>query len=294
MPRPFDPVIAPPLDQQAGQTFPRLVELMRRLLAPDGCPWDREQSFATLRRYVLEEACEVIDAIDGGDRQELRGELGDLMLQVVFQAELGRVEGAFGPDDVVAAICEKLVRRHPHVFSDASVENVDEVLQNWERIKAAERAGSKKGGGVLSGVARSLPALTRAQRVGEKVARVGFDWPDARGSRAKVEEELGELDQAIGSGDKDKAEAELGDVLFALVNLARHAGVDAEGALRRTIDKFTRRFDHVERRVEERHGGWPAVGAEQLHLAELDGYWEEAKRAEAARGDGSGGGDEGA
>lgn len=294
MPRPFDPVIAPPLDQQAGQTFPRLVELMRRLLAPDGCPWDREQSFATLRRYVLEEACEVIDAIDGGDRQELRGELGDLMLQVVFQAELARAEGAFGPDDVVAAICEKLVRRHPHVFSDASVENVDEVLQNWERIKAAERAASRKGGGVLSGVARSLPALTRAQRVGEKVARVGFDWPDARGSRAKVEEELGELDQALESGDKDKAEAELGDVLFALVNLARHAGVDAEGALRRTIDKFTRRFEHVERRVGERHGGWPAVGAEQLPLAELDGYWEEAKRAEAGRGGGSGGGDEGA
>ncbi|MCC6556179.1 MAG: nucleoside triphosphate pyrophosphohydrolase [Polyangiaceae bacterium] len=281
MPRPFAPVSAPPLAEQAGQTFPRLVELMGRLLAPDGCPWDREQSFATLRRYVLEEACEVIDAIDGGDRRELCAELGDLMLQVVFQAELARAEGAFGPDDVVAAICDKLVRRHPHVFADASVDNVDEVLQNWERIKAAERAGSSKGRGVLSGVARSLPALTRAQRVGEKVARVGFDWPDARGSRAKVEEELGELDQAIASGDKDRAEAELGDVLFALVNLARHAGVDAEGALRRTIDKFTRRFDHVEARVAERHGGWPATASDdRLTLEELDGYWEEAKRAE--------------
>jgi tetrapyrrole methylase family protein/MazG family protein/ATP diphosphatase len=281
MPRPFDPVSAPPLAEQSGQTFPRLVELMGRLLAPDGCPWDREQSFATLRRYVLEEACEVIDAIDGGDRLELCGELGDLLLQVVFQAELARAEGAFGPDDVIAAICDKLVRRHPHVFADASVENVDQVLQNWERIKAAERSGSQKGGGVLSGVARSLPALTRAQRVGEKVARVGFDWPDARGSRAKVEEELGELDEAIAGGDKDRVEAELGDVLFALVNLARHAGVDAEGALRRTIDKFTRRFDHVEGRVVERHGGWPATAAEdKLTLAELDGYWEEAKRRE--------------
>jgi len=281
MPRPFDPVSAPPLAEQSGQTFPRLVELMGRLLAPDGCPWDREQSFATLRRYVLEEACEVIDAIDGGDRRELCGELGDLLLQVVFQAELARAEGAFGPDDVIAAICDKLVRRHPHVFADASVENVDQVLQNWERIKAAERSGSRKGGGVLSGVARSLPALTRAQRVGEKVARVGFDWPDARGSRAKVEEELGELDEAIAGGDKDRAEAELGDVLFALVNLARHAGVDAEGALRRTIDKFTRRFDHVEGRVVERHGGWPATAAvDKLTLEELDGYWEEAKRGE--------------
>lgn len=283
MPRPFPPVAVPPLAEQAGGTFPRLVELMQRLLAPDGCPWDREQSFATLRRYVLEEACEVIDAIDGGDRRELCTELGDLMLQVVFQAELARAEGAFGPDDVVAAICEKLVRRHPHVFSDASVENVDEVLQNWERIKAAERAGSRKGQGVLSGVARSLPALTRAQRVGEKVSRVGFDWPDARGSRAKVEEELRELDQAIASGDADAAEAELGDVLFALVNLARHAGVDAEGALRRTIDKFTRRFDHVERRVIERHGGWPTTAAEdRITLEEMDGYWDEAKQAEAA------------
>lgn len=281
MPRPFASVSAPPLGEQSGQTFPRLVELMGRLLAPDGCPWDREQSFATLRRYVLEEACEVIDAIDGGDRRELCAELGDLLLQVVFQAELARAEGAFGPDDVIAAICEKLVRRHPHVFADASVENVDEVLQNWERIKAAERAGSAKGAGVLSGVARSLPALTRAQRVGEKVARVGFDWPDARGSRAKVDEELGELDEAVASGDKDRAEAELGDVLFALVNLARHAGVDAEGALRRTIDKFTRRFDHVEARVVERHGGWPATAAQdRLTLEELDGYWDEAKRSE--------------
>ncbi|AUX44500.1 nucleoside triphosphate pyrophosphohydrolase [Sorangium cellulosum] len=281
MPRPFDPVAVPPLPEQAGRTFPRLVELMQRLLAPDGCPWDREQSFTSLRRYVLEEACEVIDAIDGGDRKELCGELGDLLLQVVFQAELARTEGAFGPDDVVAAICEKLVRRHPHVFADESAENADEVLQNWERIKAAERARQGKDRGVLGGVPRSLPALTRAQRVGEKVARVGFDWPDARGSRAKVEEELGELDRAFASGDKDAIEEELGDVLFALGNLARHAGVDAEGALRRTIDKFTRRFEHVERRVVERHGGWPSKAADDtLTLEELDGYWDEAKRGE--------------
>src|SRR5262249_25776087 len=154
---------------------------------PDGCPWDREQSFATLRRYVLEEACEVVDAIDGGDRAELCAELGDLLLQVVFQAELGRAEGSFGPDDVVAAICHKLVRRHPHVFADVAVDGAAEVLRNWERIKAAERTGKKKGReGVLGGVPRSLPALTRAQRMGEKVARVGFDWPDARGSRGKV------------------------------------------------------------------------------------------------------------
>jgi MazG family protein len=204
MTRPFAPVVAPPLAEQTGASFVRLVELMQRLLAPDGCPWDREQTFSTLRRYVLEEACEVVDAIDGGDRKELCSELGDLLLQVVFQAEIARLEGAFGPDDVVAAICDKLVRRHPHVFADASVEGASDVLRNWERIKAAERASApdKKDRGVLGGVAHALPALTRAQRVGEKVSRVGFDWPDARGSREKVNEEIRELDQAIASGDQ--------------------------------------------------------------------------------------------
>ncbi len=287
MPRPFAPVTPPPLPAQEGHTFPRLVELMQRLLAADGCPWDREQTLLTLRRYVLEEACEVVDAIDGGDREELRDELGDLLLQVVFQAELLRAEGTFGPDDVVAAICDKLVRRHPHVFADASATDSADVLRNWERIKAQERAGKPKKarGGVLGGVPRSLPALTRAQRVGEKVSRVGFDWPDARGSRGKVGEELGELDLAVASGDKDQIEAELGDVLFALVNLARHVEVDAEGALRRTIDKFTRRFDHVEARVTETHGGWPASTTDDvLTLEELDGYWDEAKRAEQGKG----------
>jgi MazG family protein len=285
MPTPFAPVDAPPLARQTGQTFPRLVELMQRLLAPDGCPWDREQTFQTLRRYVLEEACEVVDAIDGGDRKEIRAELGDLLLQVVFQAELGRAEGSFGPDDVIAGICDKLVRRHPHVFADAAVGGTEDVLRNWERIKAAERAEStgKDERGVLGGVARSLPALTRAQRVGEKVSRVGFDWPDARGSRAKVDEELGELDVAIAGGDPARMESELGDVLFALVNLARHLNVDAEGALRGTINKFTLRFDHVEQRVREKHGGWPRSAADdKLTLEELDGYWDEAKRAEGS------------
>jgi tetrapyrrole methylase family protein/MazG family protein/ATP diphosphatase len=284
MARPFAPVVAPPLAEQQGSTFPRAVELMQRLLAPDGCPWDREQSFDSLRRFVLEEACEVIDAIENGDKKELCAELGDLLFQVVFQAELARREGSFGPDDVVAAICEKLVRRHPHVFADTTIDGGSvEVLQNWERIKAAERAAkgeTEKAKGVLGSVAKSLPALTRAQRVGEKVARVGFDWPDARGSRAKVTEEMAELDAAIEAGDADMVEAELGDVLFALVNLSRHLNLDAEGALRRTIDKFTRRFALVEKRVHEVHGGWPTSSTDdRLGLAELDSYWEEAKRA---------------
>jgi tetrapyrrole methylase family protein/MazG family protein/ATP diphosphatase len=251
---------------------------MQRLLADDGCPWDREQSMESLRRYVLEEACEVIDAIDGGDRAHVREELGDLLLQVVFLGELARKDGSFGPDDVVKGIVDKLVRRHPHVFADVEVGSTDEVLQNWERIKAAE----KKDRPVLAGVPRSLPALNRAQRIGEKVARVGFDWPDARGSRAKVAEELGELDEAIREGDRRRVAEELGDTLFALVNLARHLDVDAESALRGTIDKFATRFDHVEARVKEVHGGWPegpgGKPGRGVTLEEMDGYWEEAKR----------------
>jgi MazG family protein len=268
----------PKIALQDGTTLARLVGVMRRLLAENGCPWDREQTFETLRKYVLEEACEVIDAIDGGDRSALREELGDLLLQVVFQAELGRREGAFAVDDVIAAIVDKLVSRHPHVFGDMTAADADEVLRNWEKIKAAE----KKGRGVLDGVPRSLPALTRSQRIGEKVSRVGFDWDDAQGSRAKVTEELAELDEAIAKKDAAAIEDEMGDVLFALVNLSRHAKVDAEGALRRTIDKFTRRFSHVEKRVTELHGGWGVAGAGEEHipLAVLDGYWNEAKAGE--------------
>ena len=266
----------PPLKEQDGTTLTRLVGVMRRLLEPDGCPWDREQTFESLRKYALEEACEVIDAIDSGDRKALREELGDLLLQVVFQAELGRREGAFAIDDVVSGIVEKLVHRHPHVFGDMEAKDADEVLRNWEKLKAIE----KKGRGLLGGVPRSLPALTRAQRIGEKVSRVGFDWEDEAGSRAKVHEELGELDAAIAAKDARAIEEEMGDVLFALVNLSRHVKVDAEGALRRTIDKFAKRFSHVEKRVAEKHGGWGESGNENLPLEVLDGYWEEAKKIE--------------
>jgi len=264
----------PGLEDQDGATLVRLVGVMRRLLAPNGCPWDREQSLETLRKYVLEEACEVIDAIESGSREALREELGDLLLQVVFQAELLRKEGKFAIDDVIAGIVEKLVSRHPHVFGDVKAETAHEVLTNWEKLKAKE----KQGRGILAGVPRSLPALVRAQRIGEKVSRVGFDWPDSRGSMEKVREEIGELERAIASGDAHHQEEELGDVLFALVNLARHLEVDAEGALRRTIDKFTTRFAHVEQRVKEEHGGWGDTGKDKLPLETLDQYWEEAKR----------------
>jgi tetrapyrrole methylase family protein/MazG family protein/ATP diphosphatase len=275
-----------PVDRQDGSTLARLVGVMRRLLAPGGCPWDREQTFETLRKYVLEEACEVIDAIDADNRAALREELGDLLLQVVFQAELARGEGSFAIDDVIEGIVAKLVYRHPHVFPGAdgelaSASDADAVLRNWEKLKVREK-GSR---GLLAGVPRSMPSLTRAQRIGEKVARVGFDWESPEGSRAKVTEELRELDAALQARDAGAVEEEMGDLLFALVNLSRHLNVDAEGALRRANDKFTRRFEHVEKRVQEDHGGWAGEATNgHLPLEVLDRYWEEAKRAEPKAG----------
>jgi MazG family protein len=266
-----------PLDAQLGQSYPRLVAIMQRLLAPDGCPWDREQTYASLRKYVLEEACEVIDAIDSERPEALKDELGDLLLQVAFLGELARRDGTFGPDDVVRAIVEKLVRRHPHVFGAVEVSGSAEVLSNWDKIKL-EEYGDR---GVLAGLPRSFPALSRAQRISDKVSGVGFDWPDARGSRDKVSEELGELDEAVALGDRERIESELGDVLFALVNFARHQGVNAELALRKTADRFSARFAHVEARVKEQHGGFPRDRAGKptrgLSLETLDGYWNEAK-----------------
>ncbi len=276
MPRPFPPVKPPALAEQRGECFTALVSLMQRLLSSDGCPWDREQTYASLRRYVLEEACEVIDAIDHGDLGELREELGDLLMEVVFLGELARRDGAFGPDDIVASIVEKLVHRHPHVFGEVEVSDADEVLHNWERIKAEERKTLGKRTGVLGGVPRSLPALGRAERVGEKAAKVGFDWPNRAGPRAKVDEELVELDEAVAAGDQTQIAAELGDVLFALVNLARHLEVDPEAALRGTVERFTERFAQVERRVEEEHGGFATKG---LSLDVLEAFWQEAKQS---------------
>jgi tetrapyrrole methylase family protein/MazG family protein/ATP diphosphatase len=267
-----------PVPQQQGQTLPRLVELMQRLLAPGGCPWDREQTPASLRRYVLEEACEVIDAIDSGDAAGLQEELGDLLLQVVFLAELARSEHGFGPDDVVFGICEKLVRRHPHVFEEVQLEDAGAVARQWEVLKAQEKPKRRE---LLARVPRSLPGLERAQRIGKEVRRVGFDWPDASGSRAELQEELAELDAAVEGGDASEIEAELGDLLFAAVNLARHHGVDAARALQRTNDKFCRRFAHVERRVQQELGDWPRDAEGQpttgVSLEQLDGYWNEAK-----------------
>lgn len=256
---------------QDGSTLPRLVQIMQRLLAPDGCPWDREQSLQSLRPYVIEEAHEVADAIDRGSPEDLREELGDLLLQIVFQAELARAQQWFGPDDVVSAICDKLVRRHPHVFADTQVSGSAEVVANWEAIKAEE----KRGRGALEGVPVALPALLRAVRMGEKAARVGFDWPDGQGARDKIGEELAELDRALASGDEESAARELGDLLFAIANFARKRSLDPETALRQTLNRFAARVKAVEQAAEERG---QAIG--ELDAAQLDALWVRVKAAE--------------
>ncbi len=256
-------------DPQDGRTLPRLTEVMQRLLAPDGCPWDREQTLQTLRPFVIEEAHEVVDAIDEGSPAALREELGDLLMQIVFQSELANAQGWFGLDDVVAGVVEKLVRRHPHVFGDTRVSGTEEVLANWEKLKAEE----KKGRGLLDGLPRSLPALLRAVRIGEKAARVGYDWPDLSGVRAKVDEELAELDVALATEETARAEAELGDVLFALASLARKRGLDPEAALRGTLDRFTNRVQAAEGLARDAGTTLPS-----LDDAGRDALWERVKR----------------
>ena len=252
---------------------------MQRLLSETGCPWDREQTLQTLRPYVIEEAHEVVDAIDRNDADDLREELGDLLLQIVFQAELARTKGWFGPDDVVDAISDKMVRRHPHVFDDDSVKlgSSKEVLEAWERRKQREReeaAGTEtKVKGALDGVPVGMPALLRATRIGDKAARVGYDWPSAAGARSKVDEELRELDEAAASGDATRMEEELGDVLFALTSWSRLSKLDPEAALRGTLDRFTTRFQRAEAIARE-----DGKALDQLDEAARDALWERVKR----------------
>ena len=258
------------------QPIEKLLEIMARLRDPvHGCPWDVRQNFATIAPYTLEEAYEVADAIARDDLDDLRGELGDLLFQVVFHARMAEEAGAFDFDDVARGISEKLTRRHPHVFGTPEERARGPVPGSWEAIKAAERAGSGAApGGALDGIAAALPALRRAQKLGKRAAGVGFDWPDATGARAKIEEELAELDEAAEAPDAAARHEELGDLLFAVVNYARHAGVDAEAALRAANAKFERRFRAMERAAAGR-----GVTLEDLDLDALEALWEEAKRS---------------
>ena len=252
-----------------GKKFEELVALMRRLRAPDGCPWDREQTYKTIAAHTLEETHEVLEAIDREDYDGLCEELGDLLLQVLFYAQIAAEEGRFTIDDVVAAIAKKLVHRHPHVFGDTKVTGADEVLKQWEKLKKDE--GKKT---VLGGVPAALPSLLKAFRLGEKTSRVGFDWPDVEGILAKVEEEAHELHEARATGTEAEVDHEYGDLLFTLANLGRFLGTDPEGSLRRANDRFIGRFKHIERRAGEMNRALQSLSPE-----EWNDLWEEAKRA---------------
>jgi len=255
----------------------RLIEIMAALRTPgSGCPWDLEQNFATIAPYTLEEAYEVADAVARGDRAGLKDELGDLLLQVVYHARMAEEEGAFDFGDVVAGITEKLIRRHPHVFSDKQGLTPEAVSGLWERIKAEEKAArGETAAGALAGVPLALPALTRALKLQQKAGRVGFDWNDPRAVLAKIREEADEIEAELDR--REAAAAEVGDLLFAVVNLARHFGADPEGVLRATNAKFERRFAAIEKALAAR-GKKP----QDASLEEMDALWDAAKAAEKA------------
>lgn len=253
--------------------FNRLMELMRRLRGPGGCPWDAEQTHESLKRYLLEETYEVMEAIDAASPEMLKEELGDLLLQPVFHAVIAEERGDFTMEEVLRTLCDKLIRRHPHVFADLQVSDIDQLVANWERIKKKEKGDERRS--ALSGVPSHLPALLRAQKITEKAARVGFDWDHLDPVFAKVLEELKELEETLFSGDQDRMEAELGDLLFAIVNLGRFLSLNPEEALRKTIARFTRRFSHIEDTLHAR-----GRGLQEATLEEMDALWEEAKKAE--------------
>ncbi|MEW5761846.1 MAG: nucleoside triphosphate pyrophosphohydrolase [Bacillota bacterium] len=261
------PAAAPPRDYPLAS----LVGIMATLRGEHGCPWDREQTHASLKRYLLEETYEVLEAIEAGDMHSLCEELGDLLLQIVFHARIAEEKGSFDLADVLRGIIAKMIRRHPHVFGEERAENAPEVLRRWEKIKE----GEKENGGLLGGLPRALPALVRAERVQQRVAQVGFDWPDCHGAFAKLVEEVEELRAALAGADTARVAAELGDLLFAAVNVARLVGVEAEGALRQTVDRFTRRFAFVEEKLKKRGR---RLG--EVPLEEMDLLWEEAKKGE--------------
>lgn len=259
-----------------SEPFDRLVRIMARLRAPGGCPWDRAQSREDLKPYLVEETYEVLDAIERKNPEMLREELGDLLLQVVFHAQIAEEEGTFTVDDVCRGIAEKLERRHPHVFGEAKADTPDEVLQNWEAIKKGEKS---RDASVLEGVPASLPALLKAYRLQQKAARVGFDWEERRQVEEKVREEWVELSEAVASRDRAHIREEMGDFLFALVNLGRFLDLDPEDALQAANAKFSRRFREVE--DEARGSGRDIHG---MTLAEMDALWEAVKRREREAG----------
>jgi MazG family protein len=266
------------MTQSSGDLFERLLDIMHRLRGPAGCPWDREQTRVSLKPYLIEETYEVLEAIESGDVDALREELGDLLLQTVFHAEIAGERGEFTMADVLAQLADKLLRRHPHVFGDATVDTPGQALAQWEALKQREAQASGRRRSVIDGVPRALPALVRAQRTQSKAARVNFDWPDARAAWSKVEEEVREAAAALAAGDEARLAEELGDALFSLVNVARLSSLDAEDVLQRAIEKFRRRFTTMEADLNAR--GTSVGGASP---EELERSWEAVKSQERER-----------
>lgn len=251
------------------KTFSDIVELSRYLRSPEGCPWDRKQTLQTLRQYILEEAYEVIQAIESEHNDEIVEELGDFLFQVVFASQIASEEGRFNLEDVIERLHNKLVRRHPHVFGEKKAKDSDEAVKSWQNEKLKEKSGKKK----LLGIPRSMPSLLRAQRVGEKASQVGFDWDSIQGVLDKVKEELLELEVEIKKENKGNAEKELGDLFFSLVNLARHLGVDAETTSHRATEKFVKRFDKLEDKALEL-----SKNLTEMSLDEMEKLWQEIKK----------------
>jgi MazG family protein len=288
---------------ETGSKFERAKSIMARLRAPDGCPWDREQTFDTIKRYTLEETYEVLEAIDNRDWKELTGELGDLLLQVLFYAEMAEEQGSFTIDDVLDALSNKLIHRHPHVFGDTKADDAAQVLKNWEALKAEEKRKSLQTNGapaqtspalLLDGVSSKMPALQEAHKISSKAAQVGFDWPEIQGLFEKLTEETRELQEHLeglpvaGSHSSPKGaipaelhehiEAEIGDLFFVLVNIARYLSVDPESALRKTNRKFRRRFSWMEEQLREQ-----GRTLEQATLEEMETLWQQAKTLEVQK-----------
>ena len=260
----------------AGPTpIERLLAIMRQLRSPQGCPWDREQTHASIKPNLIEESYETLEAIDSGDPQKLKEELGDVLLQVIFHAQMAAEAGAFSFDDVARTLADKLVRRHPHVFGAVKVSGSREVLKNWEAIKRSEKLAQREFPSVVANIPRHLPALLKAEQVQRKVARVGFDWHTVEPVAAKIEEELAEVRQAMAQGEVAQIREELGDLLFAVVNLGRFLGHSAEEALDGTVRKFIRRFQKIERRLHAQQRELTTCS-----LAELDALWEQIKKEE--------------
>lgn len=262
---------------EKGESLRELVKLMARLRAPGGCPWDQKQTWESLRRYILEEAYELVDAIDQGLPEAVLEECGDLLLQVVFVSEIAQEQGFFDIDDVIEALRRKLVYRHPHVFGDVVANDAETVLRNWELLKSKERERKQEDASLLAGIPRGLPALLRALRLQERASKVGFDWPKGKIDPlfSKIQEELDEVREAIASGKEARIEEELGDLLFAVVNLVRVLGMEAESALQKANDKFSRRFRKLEEEVKNSGNPWRSFSPD-----ELDGIWERVKEEE--------------